>query len=286
MFEKRFLIILSIVNILVIGGLVVCYLGMDKEPPVITVNDMVTYSKDITEQEILSVIQAVDQKDGDVSETLIIEKIIRNEEKKTAWITFGARDESGNISKYTLCAPCDETVFEKVEIEGEVFQLAVGEAENMITPSAEEIQEASSEFLEETMDGASEAVEESTDEPSETVAEESDGDQVEEVAEETEQEENPMPAVQEQINESQEVIPTLVLSANEVRTKKGYNPAWVMVIAQLTDNTDSYETLLRNIKIQGAFDNTVVGSYDVLVSTTDSEGNESAASPLRIIVEE
>ena len=294
MFEKNLVAILCIVNFLLLCVLVVVHLRLDKEEPVITVNDTITYSKDTSEQEILSVMQAVDQVDGDVSETLVIEKIVPNEESMSAWVTCGAVDTSGNIAKHTLRVPCDESVFAKTDEEGDVFVLAVGEAEYMLM-SSEDTQDVLVENTEDTINELAESTEEVMEENvggeteleitdlEEMINEEIvDGEEGQEVV----QRENAEPVAEQQVVPTVEGMPTLILSASEVKTQKGYNPAWVTVIAQLTDNTDSYQELLRNIKIHGTFDNTVVGSYDVMVSTTDSEGNESAASSIRIIVEE
>ena len=289
MLEKKVVLILFIINILLLCVLVIVHLRLDKEPPVITVNDTITYSKDMSKQEILSVIQAVDQVDGDVSETLVIEKIVPNEERMSAWVTCGALDTSGNIAKHTLSVPCDESVFEKTDEEGDVFMLAVGEAENMLINS-EGVQNTFLDSVEETTNELTESAEETMEENAgtEEELEITDSEEIvdEEEGEEVEQSENGEPIVEQQVVTTLEGVPNLVLSANEVKTKKGYNPAWVTVIAQLTDDRDSYQNLLENIKIQGTFDNTVVGSYDVMVSTTDREGNESAASSIRIIVEE
>ena len=294
MFEKKVVVILFIINILLLCVLVIVHLRLDKKPPVITVNDTITYSKDTSEQEILSVIKAVDEVDGDVSGTLVIEKIVPNEESMSAWVTCGAVDTNGNIAKHTLSVPCDESVFEKTDEEGDVFVLAVGEAENMLMPS-EDTQNALVENAEDTINELAEAIEETTEENAglETGLEITDSEEMineeivdEEVEEVVVQRENSEPVVERQAAAPLEGMPNLVLSANEVKTKKGYNPAWVTIVAQLTDDTDSYQDLLGNIKIQGNFDNTVVGNYDVMISTIDSQGNESPASPLRIIVEE
>lgn len=73
MLEKRVLIILSILNVILITALTVFYIKTDRTAPVITVNDTMTYSANTTEAEILSVASAMDKEDGDVTETLVVE---------------------------------------------------------------------------------------------------------------------------------------------------------------------------------------------------------------------
>lgn len=272
MLEKRVLIILSILNVILITALTVFYIKTDRTAPVITVNDTMTYSANTTEAEILSVASAMDKEDGDVTETLVVEKIVPNEEGKTAWITLGAKDESGNVVKQTVCVSYDSAVGAE---EGETFQLVVGEAENMLEPAEEELQE-----VEESEEEITEEAEES-EEAEEADEEDAEEEQAEEEAVDVRQD----VAVAEAASEENSTRPVLEFSALEVKTALGYNPAWVTVISQLRDDKDTYEQLLGGITIIGDFDNNTPGSYDVNVITSDSDGEQSVPRAIRIIVE-
>lgn len=77
--------------------------------------------------------------------------------------------------------------------------------------------------------------------------------------------------------------PVLSLNVSEIRTSVGIAPAWVEVIGSLSDDVDSYETLFRNLEVS-KYNINQAGTYQVTVSTKDSDGNRSQAVPLTIIV--
>lgn len=291
MLEKKFVILFAVVNLAAFIGLFIWYVKADREPPVITVEEEIVYTKETNYEDILACASAWDEQDGDVSESLVIEKIIPNEEQKTALVSCGALDKSGNIAKYSFRIQCDTSVFSNEE--GKVFELAVGEAVNMLADAEDGFRrelvttEAETETEEETTEAASE--EETTEEESAEIGLEEDAEEDAEEQEAAETADEGEQSQQEQSvrpnPEQADTKPVLVFSAPEVKTSPGYNPAWVTVIAQLKDDTDSYEQLLKTLKIAGDFDNKTPGSYDVSVTVTDSEGNESAPRAMRIIVE-
>ena len=289
MLEKKFVILFAVINLAAFIGLFIWYVKADREPPVITVKEEIVYTKETNNEDILECASAWDEQDGDVSESLVIEKIIPNEELKTALVSCGALDKSGNITKHSFRIPCDISVFSNEE--GKVFELAVGEAVNMLGDTVGEAEAESdttgTETEEETTEAASE--EETTEEESAEIGLEEDAEEDAEEQEAAETADEGEQSQQEQSvrpnPEQADTKPVLVFSAPEVKTSPGYNPAWVTVIAQLKDDTDSYEQLLKTLKIAGDFDNKTPGSYDVSVTVTDSEGNESAPRAMRIIVE-
>ena len=285
MLEKKFVILFAVINLAAFIGLFIWYVKADREPPVITVKEEIVYTKETNNEDILECASAWDEQDGDVSESLVIEKIIPNEELKTALVSCGALDKSGNITKHSFRIPCDTSVFSNEE--GKVFELAVGEAVNMLGDTVGEAEAESdttgTETEEETTEAASE--EETTEEESAEIGLEEDAEEQEAAETVNEGEQSQQEQSVQPNPEQADTKPVLVFSAPEVKTSPGYNPAWVTVIAQLKDDTDSYEQLLKTLKIAGDFDNKTPGSYDVSVTVTDNEGNESAPRAMRIIVE-
>ncbi len=75
----------------------------------------------------------------------------------------------------------------------------------------------------------------------------------------------------------------LELRVSEVTTQVGVAPAWVNVIGTLSDDKDNYETLFGNLEIS-KYNINQAGTYQVKVSTRDSDGNKSGEVPLTIIV--
>ena len=285
---KKWLVVLGVVNVLAIAGIIFWYINRDNTPPVITREEEIIYEETMTDEELLAGVVAKDATDGDVSHTLVVEKVTVNQNTGNAVVTYGAMDQSGNIAKQSfqmkMKKVMPEVTMETIEesSSGEVFTLEAGEAvidaentdEDMTEETTEETteEETTEESTEEELEG-DENDEESQDEDD---AEEENGAQ----EEERPRQDNSQP----QIN--QEEIPVLNFGASEVKTKKGYNPAWVTVISQMQDNKDSYEYLLQHLVIHGDFTNSEPGAYDVSVSTVDSDGHESVARAIRIIVEE
>lgn len=56
------------------------------------------------------------------------------------------------------------------------------------------------------------------------------------------------------------------------------------IIGTLKDDKDDYATLFGNLSV-GRYDRNKPGSYQVGVSTQDSDGNSSQTVPITIIVE-
>ena len=72
----------------------------DTIPPVIYCDsDTIMVSADATEEELMEGITVLDDVSGDVSDSLVIEKISSFTEKNTRIITYAAIDDSGNVSR-------------------------------------------------------------------------------------------------------------------------------------------------------------------------------------------
>lgn len=281
MAEKKWIIVLGIINVFAVAGIVFWYVSRDNIPPVIAREKENIYVETMSDSQLLQGITAVDESDGDVSDTLVVEKVTINHKNGTALVTCGAMDESGNIAKQSFQMKMQDvnlSAESSLEDAGkDVFTLEAGEAvigvENIGEEETVEVVETEEETTEEIS-------EEETTEENEETGEEQEEEQEEAAVQNRQETQNAQPQV------NPEEIPVLNFGAAEVKTKKGYNPAWVTVISQLQDNKDNYEYLLQHLLIHGDFTNAEVGSYDVSVSTVDSDGHESAARPIRIIVEE
>lgn len=285
---KKWLVILGIINVLAIAGIIYWYVSCDSIPPVISREEAIVYEETMADEELLQDVVAMDETDGDVSHTLVVEKVTVNQNSRNAVVTYGAMDQSGNIAKQSfqiemkVTVPKEEPTNAVTDSANEVFTLEAGEAAIDADVDGETVtEEESEETTEETTEVSSDDAEEDPD-SEEAQAEEEvvEGNE----AQEERPRQNTAQNTQPQVNP--EEIPVINFSAAEVVTKKGYNPAWVTVISQMQDNEDTYEYLLQHLVIHGEFTNAEVGTYDVRVSTVDSDGNEAAAKPIRIIVED
>ncbi len=88
---------------------------------------------------------------------------------------------------------------------------------------------------------------------------------------------------QEAANRADGQAPVLSLKVREVEVKAGQGPAWVGLIETLSDDKDGYETLFGNLNVS-RYDRNKPGTYQVSVSTEDSDGNRSETVPLTITV--
>ena len=273
--SKKWIILLGILNLLVVVLIIFFLVQRDNDGPKIEGPLEGEYRPEMTKEELLTGITAYDEKDGDVTHTLVVEKVLINKEKSSATISCGAKDSAGNISrktfKRTAILPVEEETTEE-ETE-EAFVLEAGEAANHSENEDAEIEEAEEEVEEPEEE---EAEEEQAEEPAEPEEAEGDENPEEEVAEEK-------PAEEAQVPKG--AAPSISFSQGEVKTAVGMTPAWVTVIGRLEDDKTSYEELLGSISIHGEYKVNEKGSYPVTVTVKDKDGNESAPAAIKIIVE-
>jgi len=100
-FGKKFLVIgLIVLNIVLIGVCGFFYMQKDRQKPSISfsANDVV-YTRDIDHDLLMEGISATDNKDGNISKRIVIEKILENEKNSTAVVYYAVCDYSGNVNK-------------------------------------------------------------------------------------------------------------------------------------------------------------------------------------------
>lgn len=336
--EKKIGIALGIVNIVLLSSMFFFYFRQDRTEPVINIENVsLVYEEGIPDSQLLVGVSANDDKDGDISESLVIEKVVTDPDKETAVITYGVRDVAGNMVKASRSvkmlikkAESEETKGNSVEntseentteedsmegdsIEGNTMENNFVENDSIENNSAENnsgegepgnnsepgtegrnIQEETDALNRE--DSEAERENQNLEQDNENSDPENQDNEAgmnrsiqenADVEEHTSQEQRGevLPTAGEASNDIGE-IPSIVLRAQEVTTKKGFEPAWVTVIEGLHDDKDNYEYLLEQLKVNGSFDQNTTGTYSVTVTTTDSDGNESPAYPIKIIVEE
>jgi len=99
--KQRLIIgILSVICIILLGLFVAMYLQQDRDGPVITLNDAIeTFTEGDDVSVLLEGVTAYDQSDGDVTDTLFIERVIPSADGQSAKVIYAARDRSNNITK-------------------------------------------------------------------------------------------------------------------------------------------------------------------------------------------
>ena len=189
----------------------------------------------------------MDEKDGDVSDSLLVEKVAGTNGKEVI-VTYVARDGANNVGKasraFTVVSsygggdilPVEEETFETGDMLG--------------TEGATETETGSNE------EGSS--------------------------GEEEGQDENQGEGDNE--GEPVDSNPVLVLNADMIETKKGVAPNWNEVIETMSDDKDDYNTLYNNLKLEGQVKLNETGEYPVTLYTVDSDGNRSEARNLVVRV--
>jgi hypothetical protein len=309
-------IMLAIANAVLAIVSVVLYIGTDrKEPTFEFTQTNVIYEEGMEESQLLEGIRAYDNADGDLTDKIVVEKKIENPEQNTVVIFYAVSDSAGNVAKcsreFTAIYRIETEEADSRELQdGPLVQSGVwsvleggatDENNSEDIPVKEDGEEVDGEGLEAREDestGAEEG-EDALEEGEEIEESGQEGrDREEDIQqEEQDQERNTRQAERESgqegraseqdtqtgRNRTDPEAPVLELRASEVTTQVGVAPAWVNVIGTLTDDKDGYETLFRNLEIS-KYNINQAGTYQVKVSTRDSDGNKSGEVPLTIIV--
>lgn len=99
-----------LILVIVIAVIVVISAGVisDRKGPSIKIPSELVYSDNITEDDLLKGVTAYDSKDGDVSDTLIVENIIILDNKTQVKVTYAAKDSNNNVTEKSVVIPYKE----------------------------------------------------------------------------------------------------------------------------------------------------------------------------------
>jgi len=267
---KRIVFIIGGIDIVLLAVCLFLYLGKDRTPPVISFGEnLAGYEEGMDEALLLQGVTAVDEKDGDVSDSLLVEKIAGTNGKEVI-VTYVARDSANNVGKasrmFTTTGSNEEA--DVLPVMGEGLEEGKGTEESGMSESETEGEGESS----------SEAEEDRNEEEGDDANGENAGDdgRQEEQGERGERGEEPQAGPN----------PVLVMNGDVVNTKMGTAPNWGQVIAVMSDDRDDYNTLYNNLKLEGHVDLNAAGEYPVRLYTVDSDGNRSEVRELVVRVEE
>ena len=296
----------------------ILYVKADRTAPIIAFESVDTvYREGMDEAEILAGAMAYDSVEGDVTGRIVIEKIIEVPENGQAVVFYAVSDSSGNVAKASR-------VFEAVfDVEKETGGAAEGLMEAGITAELGSLQKdgniagpdnggkeqddagqnGSTGEQDDAGQGGSTGGGDNSEqgnsdrreaagtpapspspgwEPSPSPETRSEPRNLETSRNTSSEPEPELPPQEAPIQETS--APELTLKVSEVRVKAGQGPAWVDIIGTLKDDKDDYATLFGNLSV-GRYDRNKPGSYQVGVSTQDSDGNSSQTVPITIIVE-
>ena len=246
---KKILAVVGTIDVVLLVVCLVLYLGKDRKGPEIFFDEekQIEYAEGMDEELLLEGVTAVDDKDGDVSDSLLVEKVAGTNGKEVI-VTYVARDGANNVGKASRA-----------------FTVVGSYGEGDILPVEEEP------FETVDMPGTEEATETETESNDESNLGEEEG-----------QDENQG----EEDNEGEPAgpNPVLVLNADIIETKKGVAPNWNEVIETMSDDKDDYNMLYNNLKLEGQVKLNEEGEYPVTLYTVDTDGNRSEVRNLVVKV--
>lgn len=296
--SQKWAIVFSVINIILIVVCCVLLLGKDKKAPGITFGENnVIYYSGIETDKLLDGVIATDNQDGDISDQVVVEKIVQNKEEGRVVVYYAVMDQAGNVAKASRVFDAVNESTGNVRkdigmagIDGELDTALTEEAQQEDTADVTETADAEADNSNTEDADAAEAAEEEASRKQQEQLEEEQRKQEEEqkkqeeeerkAREEREKEEEARQraAEEEQRRAAEEAAkagnPKIVLKSTTVNTTAGKLPAWVDVIGSFQDDVDGYETLFKNLKAS-KYDVNAKGDHSVSLTTTDSDGNVS-----------
>lgn len=247
----------------ILAGLIVLWLALfagtaavmvtsDRKGPEIAVPSGadVTYEEGSDTALLLEGVTATDDRDGDVTDSVVIENIFPNDDRTGASVIYAAKDSHNNVTKVTrrvnYKAAGDVTAPEEnTEAEGsDAAPAENAEAEGSdAAPAAEEAQQNDTEGVK--------------------------------------NETNAKMEIEALPSES----PRMYLNTYETTVKAGSELDKISYIKEITDDADSQETLFTDIQVDGEVDTATQGDYTLTYHVTDSNGNQSNMAVLTVHVQ-
>lgn len=231
---------------------------IDRSSPVITFpNNSITYIDGEDYSELLSGVKAIDQHDGDVSNSLIVEKVYADESAKQAVITYAAVDYSNNLMKMNR-----------------VVEYRPSESDN----------EEQSDASEQTNAPEQTDIPEETNSPDQTNApgQTDDPEEADASIQTLKPSQTLTPSQSSMVLGKAPVVylktKTIIIQQNGKFSAKDF-------VAHIIDDKDSEKSLLKKIKMIGSYNNQKKGSYEMNLYVEDSDGNTSNVESVTLIVE-
>lgn len=287
-------------SILAVVALLILFIGSvaeDNTAPSIRVrSEDILYSVGCDDEVLLAGVSATDEKDGNVSEHIVVTNRSMVSENKVEIVTFTVSDAAGNVAnKDVVFVVNDDGTFIladyaaysvdmdtlEISIEGiGVVGKATGNVIESVTGDNDEDEEPSGEEQSTPEEPSSE--EPSSEEPS---SEEPSSEEPSSEEPSSEEQTTPKPTV------GNDGKPVVVLETTEVKVNVGQNLTYAnfysKYIDKLMDDKDDSNYLHRKIFLVGDknVDTSTPGTYKVGYYCKDSDGNKSETVYLSVVVE-
>lgn len=259
--------------ILVFGGIalaaltalsVVLVYRVDYTAPVITFTQDIHYDDSQDISVLLEGVSAMDDKDGDVTDAILVESLIVLEDLTSAKVTYAVKDHSNNVAK----------AYRIVEYSGSgesIFTSSTGVLEEwpeISSPSERATTEPPTQQMTEPPTQATESVPESTQDTTTQSTSET-------TSETTTKETTTQETTTAKQNNRNPQAPVLTLKRHEGSIELGgfFNVA--SYVENITDDEDTREELFRRIGIEGTYNANQPGDYTFYIYCIDTKKNLS-----------
>lgn len=109
--KKWLVALLAVITVAAVGACLYLVMNRDKTPPVISIaDDGFIYNQSMSRTDLLAGVTAQDDRDGDVTDQIVVEQVTVSEDGATASITYAVTDNSKNVAKKVREVPCSDEV--------------------------------------------------------------------------------------------------------------------------------------------------------------------------------
>lgn len=220
----------------------VCLMATDdRQAPKIEISDEeITYVEGQGYSSLLSGVTAYDNKDGDVTASVMVESVVPLKSGEEAVVCYVAKDKSNNIARVDRIVKY------------------VGNGEDFISSdkNKDEMESGNSGETASSAEQPSAGQESSTKEQSESQPQET-------------------PSTSEESTPYSGVKPVLILKSKETTIKVGGAFNIVSYVDDIIDDADDRTTLFKRIIADGSYDINVPGDYTMSIYCTDTDKNAS-----------
>lgn len=231
--EKRWGILIGLFAAAAVAGCFFMGVLKDAHGPEITFgSELPVYQGNTTDPELLSNVKAVDNRDGDVTDTVYVDSVRISEDGSRAKVTYVAVDKSNNVTRASQDLSCNGT-------------------------------------LQQNADAQSSSEDESSDEATQTTDDHTD-DASDATSSEAAEPENPE-------------APVIKLNADTVTLGVKDDFSYNDYVESMTDDKDDSASLSRRLHLDGDYQTKAAGTYEIIYSVRDSDGNQSNEAKLTLI---
>lgn len=271
-------------NLVLAAVCLVAYAKEDKVKPefMFETGDFIYYLESEETDALLQGIMAHDDRDGDITDRIVIEKITENRDSSTVVVYYAVSDSAGNVAKISRVFPA---VFQETEHEEAAQAFAVAEMPNVEILENQEVKADNTKNPGDRTDSEEDGQAEEDEAENGGQEEREDGGQA--AADEAEDRRDEAADSGENTREQQTPdtgsASVLTLKKAEVTIEAGTTPPWTEIIETLRDDKDDYATLYYNLNIS-RYNRNQQGDYPVTLYTEDSDGNRSGTVTVMVHV--